>query len=109
MDMLQQSNPALAMFKRKLGALQTKSQSKIRELTTLAEENEADAGNMIIVWEGEVRSERNVARFAALFALVDAILKKVAKGFTDAFALRLVDVYPYCVLLDHLLFFFEYC
>ncbi|CAD7937698.1 unnamed protein product [Amoebophrya sp. A25] len=90
------SNPRLAEFGKKLGELNTKSSSKIRELTELAIRYQNEALDMSIVWEEEVKNAAT-ARYQPLFSLVDSVLKKASAAYKHPFAQILRERYPECV------------
>lgn len=89
-------NPVLAQWKKGLQELKTKSSLMIKKLTDVAEEHYSEAGDMVIVWDGEVRS-CGPERWGPLFSVVDSILKRIGGDYRAEFQKRLPDTFSYVI------------
>ncbi|CAD7922821.1 unnamed protein product [Amoebophrya sp. A120] len=89
-------NSRLAEFRKKLGELNTKSSSKIRELTDVAIRYQNEALDMSLQWDAEVKAA-GIVRYQPLFSLVDSILKKASAAYKAPLGQILLERYPECV------------
>ena len=95
-ELLEHPNPNCREFLTKIRALNTKSSSKIRELTELAIRYQNEALDISVVWESELRDAKTI-RYQPLFSLVDSILKKASAAYKNPLGQILQERYLKCL------------